>query len=310
MRSRLLLPLALAALSSWQVPRASAQAEAASPAAQPAAKAPWVRYSPTGEEFSVEVPGKPAVFHTARVIKNSPPYESDTMRVFGLYSEGVVYMIASYDRPRPYESLDSFANYIWGRRGLAPVRDLKLGESSGREYQVSLYDLKGAARVFRTEKHAYLLKAFANAEGHQQAVERFLNSLVLEARHSVEPGRSPSEGVGPGKLLPERREGESAAAGDGPFAPRDVTRKALLVFKPEPGFTEKARRSNTTGVVRLRAVLSSSGLVTKIQIVKELPNGLTEKAVNAARHLLFFPAEKDGRQVSQYVVLEYNFNIY
>jgi hypothetical protein len=32
--------------------------------------------------------------------------------------------------------------------------------------------------------------------------------------------------------------------------------------------------------------------------------------MQAARHILFFPAEKDGRKVPQYVVLEYNFNIY
>jgi hypothetical protein len=50
--------------------------------------------------------------------------------------------------------------------------------------------------------------------------------------------------------------------------------------------------------------------VTNLSIVKGLPDGLTDKALDAARHMLFFPAEKDGRSVSQYAVLEYNFIIY
>jgi protein TonB len=89
-----------------------------------------------------------------------------------------------------------------------------------------------------------------------------------------------------------------------------VTRKALITFKPEPGFTEDARKNNVTGLVRLRAILSASGEVTSVSVIKGLPDGLTEKAITAAKQIRFRPAQKDGRTVSQFVVLEYNFNIY
>jgi periplasmic protein TonB len=95
-----------------------------------------------------------------------------------------------------------------------------------------------------------------------------------------------------------------------PFRQNEVTRKAVITFKPEPGFTEEARKNNVTGVVRLRAILSASGGVTSITPIKTLPDGLTEKAIAAARQIRFTPAEKDGHAVSQYIVLEYNFNIY
>src|SRR5437764_4742478 len=95
-----------------------------------------------------------------------------------------------------------------------------------------------------------------------------------------------------------------------PFKQNEVTRKAIITFKPEPGFTEDARKNNVTGVVRLRAILSAGGGVTGISVVKGLPDGLTEKAIAAARQIRFTPAEKDGHAVSQYIVLEYNFNIY
>jgi TonB family protein len=57
-------------------------------------------------------------------------------------------------------------------------------------------------------------------------------------------------------------------------------------------------------------VLHSAGDVQGISVVKGLPDGLTEQAIIAAKQIRFRPAEKDGRPVSQYVILEYNFNIY
>src|SRR2546429_6910061 len=51
--------------------------------------------------------------------------------------------------------------------------------------------------------------------------------------------------------------GESA----GVFRLSEVTTRALITYKPEPGFTEEARQNNVTGVVRLRAVLAADGHV-------------------------------------------------
>jgi TonB family protein len=89
-----------------------------------------------------------------------------------------------------------------------------------------------------------------------------------------------------------------------------VESKAIIVFKPEPAFTEEARHHNVTGVVRLRVVLAAEGRVRDISVIKGLPDGLTEKAINAARHMLFLPAQLGGRAVSMYATLEYHFNIY
>jgi protein TonB len=94
------------------------------------------------------------------------------------------------------------------------------------------------------------------------------------------------------------------------FRSGEVTVKAIIISKPEPGFTEEARKNNVTGVVRLRVMLHASGLVTNISVVRGLPDGLSEKAAAAARAISFRPAQKDGRTVSQWALLEYNFNIY
>jgi TonB family protein len=127
------------------------------------------------------------------------------------------------------------------------------------------------------------------------------------------PGRGGNMGGG------NRREGGGGDGGGGGggeqdytrnFNAREVTRKAILVSKPEPGFTEAARKNNVTGTVRLRMLLGANGSVSNISVVKGLPDGLTEKAISAAHQIRFTPAQKDGRNVNQWVVVEYNFNIY
>jgi TonB family protein len=93
------------------------------------------------------------------------------------------------------------------------------------------------------------------------------------------------------------------------FKQSEVSTKAIIHAKPEPGFTKNAEDNETTGVVRLRAVLAADGRVRHISVVKSLPDGLTERAIEAARKIRFTPATLDGRRVSQYVVLEYHFSI-
>ncbi|HEV2882524.1 MAG TPA: energy transducer TonB [Pyrinomonadaceae bacterium] len=127
----------------------------------------------------------------------------------------------------------------------------------------------------------------------------------------VGPGRGGNTGGG------DRNDGGGGPGGGGggtdyskTFAARDVTRKAQITSKPEPLYTEEARKNQVTGTVRLRLILGASGSVSGITPVSRLPDGLTEKAIEAARKISFRPAEKDGRKVSQYVTIEYNFNIY
>ncbi len=93
------------------------------------------------------------------------------------------------------------------------------------------------------------------------------------------------------------------------FKQSEVTQKVRVLSKPEAAYTEEARKDDVTGVVRLRAILAASGHVKNISVVNALPYGLTEKAIEAARHLKFTPAMKDDHPVSVYVTLEYEFDL-
>jgi TonB family protein len=124
------------------------------------------------------------------------------------------------------------------------------------------------------------------------------------------PGRGGNIGGG------DRNDGGGGPGGGGGgdysriFTGKDVTTKARLISKPEPQYTEDARKNQVTGTVVLKVVFASSGQVTNIRTVSGLPYGLTERAIAAARQIKFVPATKDGHQVSMWMQLEYNFNLY
>ena len=94
------------------------------------------------------------------------------------------------------------------------------------------------------------------------------------------------------------------------YSSPQVTERARVLSKPEPQYTEEARRSSVTGTVVLRVVFSRTGEVTNIRAMQSLGGGLTEKAIAAARQIRFVPARRNGQPVSMYMQLEYNFNLY
>ena len=133
--------------------------------------------------------------------------------------------------------------------------------------------------------------------------------------NGVGPGRKGNTGTGDGKI------GCCGPSGSRPgngvpddieriFTPPEVTTRARVISKPEPQYTEEARKAGTTGTVILSVVFSRTGQVTNIRAVQTLCCGLTEKAIAAARSIRFIPAMRNGQVVSTYMQLQYNFNLY
>ena len=89
-----------------------------------------------------------------------------------------------------------------------------------------------------------------------------------------------------------------------------VDTKARLISKPEPPYTEEARRNHVTGTVVLKVIFAATGRVIGIRVVQGLPDGLTGQAIRAARQIRFIPALKNGKLVSMYAQLEYTFTVY
>jgi TonB family protein len=131
------------------------------------------------------------------------------------------------------------------------------------------------------------------------------------------PGFGPGQGGnigggprGPGGGGIGGSQGSNPEDPDRVYPAPQVTERARVLAKPEPQYTEDARRNQITGSVVLRVVFSRTGEVTNIRAIHALPFGLTERAIAAARQIRFRPATKDGRLVNVYMQLEYNFNLY
>jgi TonB family protein len=107
------------------------------------------------------------------------------------------------------------------------------------------------------------------------------------------------------------RAGSNRPDGDGdeiPWANERV--KPQILYKEKARYTETARSRQIQGTVILRATFNAEGRITDIFVVRGLPEGLTEMAIEAAQRIRFRPAMRDGAPVSVRASLEYNFVLY
>jgi TonB family protein len=172
-------------------------------------------------------------------------------------------------------------------------------------------DYDGRGYYFAAPTHVYVI-TLAVRHKSDPSLSRFLASLRLGNRKAAdETGAHQSKKpVADASLSPVAASDTQASDQERVFKSKNVTRKALIIWRPEPIYTEEARRNQVHGTVILRAVFHSSGQVTNLRVVSGLENGLTEKALEAARSIRFFPAEKGGKRVSQDIQLEYIFNLF
>ncbi len=81
------------------------------------------------------------------------------------------------------------------------------------------------------------------------------------------------------------------------------------VFGPTPLYTEEGRQSRTQGVVILEAIVDTEGKVDSVKVIKGLPNGLSESAVETARSWRYRPALLQGQPVAVFLNLTIRFSL-
>jgi TonB family protein len=98
--------------------------------------------------------------------------------------------------------------------------------------------------------------------------------------------------------------------GGGGIQPMTANLKPTILYKEKAKYTEEARQNKIQGTVVLSVVFTADGRITSIRVVRGLPDGLTEKAIEAAQKIRFNPAVKNGAPVSVRGSLEFTFNLY
>ena len=77
------------------------------------------------------------------------------------------------------------------------------------------------------------------------------------------------------------------------------------IYSPQPPYTDEARNARIQGVVILQAIIDILGNVTNVKILKDLPGGLADSAVDTVLSWKFEPASLNGDPVPVY----YNFTV-
>ena len=81
------------------------------------------------------------------------------------------------------------------------------------------------------------------------------------------------------------------------------------IFAPQPPYTEEARQARVQGVVILQAIIDIVGNVTNVKILKGLPGGLADSAVDTVLSWKFEPASLYGDPVPVYYNFTVNFTL-
>ncbi|MDQ3821598.1 MAG: TonB family protein [Acidobacteriota bacterium] len=269
----------------------------------------WYRVTPQDEEFSILTPVLPAFMDQG---KNRFLHENGEKilerRSYSGYADGFMFVIESYKAERPQKLLKELENRQNQRTFFE--RELAISGFSGKQFSFNSPRFFGKELSFATKHHVYLITV-ASIDENNNSVARFLSSLILGDNIS-EPATGNAFDIKESDLYKSAVSSDSVTVQpQGPvFSGKDVQRKAVIVWRPEPIYTEKARNKQLSGTVVLRGIFGADGQVKILKVVQGLDYGLTEKAIEAALSIRYFPGEKDGQPVSQYIQIEYNFNLY
>ena len=93
-------------------------------------------------------------------------------------------------------------------------------------------------------------------------------------------------------------------------SPSEVDSKPRIISKPSPNYPIKDRDAGITGTVTLFLTFAFDGTIKNVLVIQAPTDRLAASAVQAALKIVFIPAVSNGKPVSSYIRVEYNFNIY
>jgi TonB family protein len=83
----------------------------------------------------------------------------------------------------------------------------------------------------------------------------------------------------------------------------------IPLFKPEPEYSEAARKAKYQGTVVMAVTVDATGRVGDAKVIRSLGLGLDEKAIEAVQKWRFRPGTKDGKAVAVQTEVEMSFRL-
>jgi protein TonB len=85
--------------------------------------------------------------------------------------------------------------------------------------------------------------------------------------------------------------------------------RPVLLSGPPPRYTKVALHARVEGAVIVQAMIDERGRVQDVRVLRGLPMGLDQAAVEAVMDWTFEPAKLQGRSVKVYYTLTVNFRL-
>lgn len=155
-------------------------------------------------------------------------------------------------------------------------------------------------------------QAYIDAKNYEGAIRQYRwlekkdKRLATEFRLNI-PAEVAKQYQLPPSLLEASQADIEAAK---PILGMELGLRPQILYRERARYTDEARANKIDGTVVLRVIYSKQGKLIVLGVVRGLPYGLTENAIEAARKIRFNPAMKDGQPVSVIGNVEFTFSIY
>lgn len=274
----------------------------------------WETYRLSGHDLSVSLPKMPVA-----TVEFDACSETETGR-YGVYSQDAAYSLLIHRKKK-----------ATSKRFCSETSSFDIGDADRRIKELTASGLPVAQGAVELKKKmvaglpATIFTALTTDYWilTDAANDRWFEFSVLRRKETQTSGAKIIESLSKSKpgIGIEVGEGSLVTLGDAEMPGIQVpepgtdtgtlpTWSLALAYKPRARYTEAARQTSLQGTVRLKVTLLSNGSVGAITKVAELPYGLTEQAIYAARRIMFLPKKVQGVNQSVLLTVEYSFSIY
>lgn len=176
-----------------------------------------------------------------------------------------------------------------------------------RRFSTKTDKLNQKTHYYFKGKSLYVLKSYAKTED-DKIVKSFFDSVRLVNQNNIVAPNAPKDAKNTSLLRIIEQEMprlDDSAVIDS----KDADRPLIILQYPRPRFSTETRRGIGNIRIKLKVLFSSSGKVSKVEVVQITSKLLEREAIETAKNIIFIPAEKDGKLVSVYQNIEYSFGI-
>jgi TonB family protein len=266
----------------------------------------WEKYKIEAQNVSVLFPKLPVV-----VTDTIKLCEGEVSSQYAAYADDTVFILritSGTEPPKLCQNKTKFSTRNFEKR-LNEVRaskDEKKEEKENRQANRKKYKFIGNDWIqvlINDPEHNRWFELFAASDDlTKKSVNDFLSSIETEkVSEGIEIGEGTERTLGEEVAMAEN---SAKPGGSGPNEP------VRLYLKPRALYTEMARKNGVEGKVQLRVVLAANGGIANVTPISELPYGLTEQAIAAARKIVFRPARRNGVKINVMKIFEYTFTMY